>query len=217
MPLIGQYQQGTFTTPVNGDTNDASVVVANDNATKTKHNSHDNDATIHVQSSSLAARPAVGTAGRTWITSDGLRVYYDTGAAWSEVAYLPTVGGAVVGNVSITGTLTGLTGITSSGTAALGAVTAAGVVSASGASVSGASAGDVALLKTGSLRIARSDNSASTAVVSGDGTDNITFGSQVVSVFIQSGNLPSATTKYLVTAGAADSGGVGYRVLRIPN
>lgn len=102
--LIGQYQQGAYTTPVNGSTADATEVLANDNNTRVKHNSHDNDATIHVQSSTLAARAVAGTAQRFWVTTDGLRAYIDDGASWDELAYLPLAGGTVTGNVAISGT-----------------------------------------------------------------------------------------------------------------
>lgn len=90
---VSSNQQGAFTTPVNGASGDAAVVLGNDNALRLKYNAHDADATVHVQSSVLASRPAAGTAGRFWWTSDGLRLYYDTGAAWSEVAYVPYVAG----------------------------------------------------------------------------------------------------------------------------
>lgn len=111
---IGQYQQGAFATPVNGTTADASVVLSNDNTIRSKHNSHDNDPTIHVQSSVLASRPAAATAQRIWVTSDGLRAYIDTGAAWSEFDYLcKTAGGTVTGALTSVGgiALTGASGI----------------------------------------------------------------------------------------------------------
>lgn len=103
---VNQYQQGTFTSPVVGETKDPAVVLANDNNIRTKHNSHDADSGIHFQSSVLASRPAAGAAGRKWLTSDGLRVYYDTGATWSEIAYLPlAAGGSVTGNITVSGQL----------------------------------------------------------------------------------------------------------------
>lgn len=101
MPLVQSYQQGAFVTPVNGGSGDAAVVLGNDNAVRLKFNSHDADASIHVQSSVLASRPAAGTAGRFWVTSDGLRLYYDTGSVWTEVAYVPYVAGVA----TITGQL----------------------------------------------------------------------------------------------------------------
>lgn len=117
--LVNQYQQGAFTTPVNGTVADATVVLSNDNATRGKHNSHDSDATIHVQSSTLANRPGASVAQRLWITTDGLRAYLDTGSAWNEIAYLSlAAGGTVSGPVVLGSTLN------VSGTSTLAAVTA---------------------------------------------------------------------------------------------
>lgn len=128
--LVAQYQQGSFSTPINGGALDASVVLSNDNTLRGKYNSHDQDPGIHLQSSLLASRPAAGSIGRKWLTTDGLRVYYDTGSAWNELAYLPIAGGTVTGattfsalgtfsagitvtgNSTITGTLGGITTLT---------------------------------------------------------------------------------------------------------
>lgn len=87
---VSAWQQGAFVTPVNGGSGDASVVLGNDNALRLKFNAHDADSTIHVQSSILASRPAAGTAGRFWITTDGLRAYLDSGSVWNELAYVST-------------------------------------------------------------------------------------------------------------------------------
>lgn len=89
--LVGQNQQGTFSTPENGTSPiDADEVKANDNAVRVVHNAHDSDGTIHVQSSTLAARPSFGTVGRKWATVDAgvVRLWYDTGSAWAEVSYI---------------------------------------------------------------------------------------------------------------------------------
>lgn len=110
--LIAQYQQGTFTTPVNATVADASVVLANDNNVRSKHNSHDGDATIHVQSSTLASRPAAAVAQRVWFTTDTLRLFIDTGSVWNELAYLvgplvsPTITTpTITGNMTLNGDL----------------------------------------------------------------------------------------------------------------
>ncbi len=100
--LVGQHQITTFSTPVNGTTPiDANQVRGNDNTIKTAYDAHDLDGTIHLQSSTLAARPAAGTEGLKWLTNDGLRIYYDTGSVWSEIAYLPTAGGTVSGDITL--------------------------------------------------------------------------------------------------------------------
>ena len=97
--VVGSYQRGTFTTPVNGTTTDATTVLGNDNDIRSSHNSHDAEAGVHLQSSTLAARPgaAAAGAGAKWLTTDGLRLYYSNGVAWSEAAYLPLVGGTMTG------------------------------------------------------------------------------------------------------------------------
>ncbi len=89
--LVGQHQQTSFATPINGAAGDATVVLGNDNATVTSYNAHDIDPTIHVQDSTAAvfgATPA-GTAGRKWMTNDvgGVYLYFDTGSVWVEVNY----------------------------------------------------------------------------------------------------------------------------------
>lgn len=118
---VAQHQQSSFSTPAFKAALDSSVVRANLNAIGTTLNAHDSDAGIHLQSSSLAARPAAGVAGRKWFTDDGLRLYYDNGTTWSEAAYLPlAAGGTVTGNVTIAGNLTINTG-TITGTLAAGA------------------------------------------------------------------------------------------------
>lgn len=92
---VGQYQRATFTsphnTPATDDALDADVVRSNDNLVRSSHNSHDADGGIHLQSSTLALRPAAGTLGRKWFTTDSpRRLWFDTGAAWVEVEYMPS-------------------------------------------------------------------------------------------------------------------------------
>lgn len=106
--LVGQNQVTTFTTPVNGTSPiDANQVRGNDNTIKTSYDAHDSDPSIHLQSSTAAARPVAATAGvgAKWIDNDTYRVYYSDGSAWHEVAYLSTSGGTVSGNLVVTGTL----------------------------------------------------------------------------------------------------------------
>ena len=92
---VGQHSVAAFTSPVNGDPLNATVVVANDNSTRSAYVDHDSDTGIHVQSSLLAARPAASTAGRKWLTTDtgDVSLWFDTGTAWEEIAYVPSVGG----------------------------------------------------------------------------------------------------------------------------
>lgn len=89
MSLVGTHSIKVFTSPVNsaGGVN-ANLVRGNDNVLRNAYVAHDADATIHVQSSTLAARPAAGVVGRKWMTVDGtsVRMWYDTGATWVESA-----------------------------------------------------------------------------------------------------------------------------------
>ena len=86
MATVGSHQQATFTIPVNGTSPvDADEVRLNYNAMAVSYNGHDNDATLHVQSSTLALRPSAGAAGRYWFTTDERRFYYDTGSLWQDL------------------------------------------------------------------------------------------------------------------------------------
>lgn len=117
---VGNHQQAAFSNPQAGQRPISSASVRdNDNALRVVTNAHDSDAGLHFQSSTLASRPTAAEAGRKWITTDGLRIYYDTGSVWSEVDYLSkTAGGTVAGNTTFSGTLTGtLTGNASTATA----------------------------------------------------------------------------------------------------
>ena len=106
---IGQHGVAAFTSPVNGDLLNATVVTGNDNTTRSAYVDHDSDSGIHVQSSLLAARPAAGTAGRKWMTTDtgSVKLWFDTGAAWEEITYLPSTGGTVTGLITATGGVSG--------------------------------------------------------------------------------------------------------------
>ena len=79
----------TFTSPTS-NLIDPNVVRGNDNTLRTAFNGHDADATIHVQTSALADRPAFGVAGRLWATTDAgaLAWWFDTGSAWVPFGYL---------------------------------------------------------------------------------------------------------------------------------
>lgn len=125
MALVGTHQQGAFTVPVNSTPGNADEVRGNDNTLRGTYNAHDVDAQLHVQMSTLAARPVPGTAERFWVTTDGLRGYVDTGAAWAELAYLPlAAGGSVTGNVSVSGTFTAQGAVTFGTTLSVGATPA---------------------------------------------------------------------------------------------
>ena len=116
MPTVGTHQTLTFSSPVLSSAGvDANVVRGNDNVLKTALNAHDADPVIHVQTSTLALRPAFGTAGRIWATTDAGAVtwWYDTGAAWVHFGYLRATASGLSSPVTLpngagvaTGTLT---------------------------------------------------------------------------------------------------------------
>ena len=81
MTTVNRWQQAPFTIPINGTSPvDADEVRLNDNSLTGQHNGHDGDATIHVQSSTLASRPAAGLQGRLWFTTDERKL-------WASVEY----------------------------------------------------------------------------------------------------------------------------------
>src|SRR5258708_3838452 len=103
MAQVGQYQIGSFASPVNGGPLDATVVRGNDNALVGVHDNHDNDPTIHVQSFPFASLPSASTLGRFLIASDTFRAYFDTGSVLQELAYLSKAGGTLTGAIIVPG------------------------------------------------------------------------------------------------------------------
>lgn len=218
---VGQFQQGAYTSPATGESLDASVVLGNDNNTRTKFNSHDSDTGIHLQSSVLASRPAAGTAGRKWLTTDGLRVYYDTGAAWSEIAYLPSVGGTVTGGVTISSggltisagglTVTGAIAFNSALTATTG--TFSGVLAPNG----GITGGTVTELDINSpsgsatkLRFQRSGGTGGVVIYAG-GTTTENFNlTDAGALTLRAGLTATTGTFSGAVSSSSASGGIGY-------
>jgi hypothetical protein len=168
--LVGAHPISTFVSPVNGTSPiNADQVRGNDNTIQTAYNAHDTDGTIHIQSSTLAARPAFGTAGRIWFTSDGFRLYYDNGSAWTEAAYLPSAGGTVSGNVLITGTL-GVTGVITASTGLT--VTTGGLTVSAGTTAVQAITG-TSLVLTADITLA---NGKALFLTRNSGTSPVVFG-----------------------------------------
>jgi hypothetical protein len=77
----------TFTAPVNIGTGliDANTVRTNDNLAGAAFNAHDADTSIHIQSGTLALRPATATEGSVYVGTDTLFMYIFTGGSWSRV------------------------------------------------------------------------------------------------------------------------------------
>jgi hypothetical protein len=85
---VGQNAVSIFTSPINGTAPiDADQVRGNDNTIRFAYNLHDADSGIHLQSSTLAQRPAAGTTGRKWVTADAgsYKLWFDDGTRWHEV------------------------------------------------------------------------------------------------------------------------------------
>jgi len=99
---VGQHGVAAFTNPSNGDPLNATVVKANDNTVRAAYVDHDSDSGIHVQSSVLASRPAAGTVGRKWLTTDtgSVKLWFDTGSAWEEISYLTSSSNLNASNLS---------------------------------------------------------------------------------------------------------------------
>lgn len=97
MATVGSHQTLPFPSPVRSTLPvDANMVRGNDNIVRSALNAHDADATIHVQSSTLANRPTFGVVDRLWLTTDGTpTLWRDTGIAWVAVG-----GGGGGGGVS---------------------------------------------------------------------------------------------------------------------
>lgn len=171
---VAQNAQSSFADPQNGQQPiDADQVTANDNALRTKHNLHDADATIHVQGSLYANRPAAGTLGQKWMTTDAgaIRLFRDNGSAWEEIAYVPTTGDS-----TITGVLTFSTAPVFTNNQAFAAgVTIATTLGVTGAStLHGVSATDINA--SGTLGVSGATTLASTLGVTGAVTMNSTLG-----------------------------------------
>lgn len=84
-----------FTSPVNNGqkTVDANVVRANDNIVGAAFVAHDADAAIHVQSGTLAERPATASEGSVWVATDVLDTFCYVGSQWEQIGWAHWYGG----------------------------------------------------------------------------------------------------------------------------
>lgn len=115
---VGSHSVSAFSSPSNGDALDATVVKGNDNTIRTAYVAHDADPGIHLQSSLLAARPAAGTVGRKWLTTDSgsVKLWYDTGSVWEEISAPAAAAGTLTGTTLASNVVT--SSLTSVGTLA---------------------------------------------------------------------------------------------------
>lgn len=203
---VGQHSVASFTSPINNDPLNADVVRGNDNTLRSAYVDHDADTGIHLQSSTLAARPAAGTAGRKWLTTDtgSITVWYDNGSTWEASAAdlsnlnasnltsgtvpnarfpatLPAVSGANLTNIAA-GTLAGTTLASNVVTSSLTTVGTLGSLTVSGTSTLGT-------VTTGAVSMA--DNTLTRPVIKDYGETRTTpsISSGTLTLNLENGNV----------------------------
>ena len=150
---VGQHTIAAITAPVNGQPQDANVVRGNDNTIRVGHNSHDDDPGIHLQSSTYAARPAAGSAGRKWVTQEDGRfeLWYDDGSRWQNVSSGLVLVDALADSTLTAGKIVKLTGFDSGQSLPRIDVTSAATDVAFGMVLRNVSSGGVASIVTAGL------------------------------------------------------------------
>jgi len=210
---VGQHPVSNLTSPVNGDPLNADVVRSNDNTVRSAYVDHDADPGIHVQSSTLALRPAAGTAGRKWMTVDGtvVRYWYDTGSVWVEGT---AAGLSSAQTIALTGDVTGSVSTDLSTGASIATAIGAGVIV--NADINAAAA--IADTKLATISTAgKVSNSATTAtnantastIVARDASGNFSAGTITATLngAAPAGSLSGATLASGVTASSLTSVG----------
>ena len=86
MATVGSHAVNTFVGPVIAASGlvDANVVRGNDNTLRAAYNTHDADPSIHIQSGTLAARPATSADGSTYFATDTLDTYTMVSGVWVQ-------------------------------------------------------------------------------------------------------------------------------------
>jgi len=80
---IGKHQVDQFPSPVNqGSPVDANIIRSNDNIIAAAFSAHDASAPMHVQSGTLAVRPASLPDGSMYVGTDTGLIYFYTGGQW---------------------------------------------------------------------------------------------------------------------------------------
>lgn len=87
MPLIATHQVNTFPSPVVGKPIDPNVVRGNDNTLRSAFNAHDANAAIHMQSGTLATRPATSADGSTYFCTDTRDTYTMVAGSWVQSSW----------------------------------------------------------------------------------------------------------------------------------
>jgi hypothetical protein len=210
---VGQHPVSNLTSPVNGDPLNADVVRSNDNTVRSAYVDHDADPGIHVQSSTLALRPAAGTAGRKWMTVDGtvVRYWYDTGSVWVEGT---AAGLSSAQTIALTGDVTGSVSTDLSTGASIATAIGAGVIVNADINATAAIADTkLATISTAgkvsnSATTATNANTAST-IVARDASGNFSAGTITATLngAAPAGSLSGATLASGVTASSLTSVG----------
>jgi len=174
---------------------------------------HDADPGIHVQSSTLALRPAAGTAGRKWMTVDGtvVRYWYDTGSVWVEGT---AAGLSSAQTIALTGDVTGSVSTDLSTGASIATAIGAGVIVNADINATAAIADTkLATISTAgkvsnSATTATNANTAST-IVARDASGNFSAGTITATLngAAPAGSLSGATLASGVTASSLTSVG----------
>ena len=87
MASVGGNQVKPFVGPMVGQTITANDVRGNDNVLRERFNAHDADSTIHIQSGTLAARPATALPGTTFFATDTQYTYPWVGSACLQTGW----------------------------------------------------------------------------------------------------------------------------------
>jgi len=87
MPLVGGNQVKPFVSPMVGQAITANDVRGNDNVLRGSFNTHDADPTIHIQSGTLAARPATAPDGTTYFATDTQDTYTMDSGVWVQTTW----------------------------------------------------------------------------------------------------------------------------------
>jgi hypothetical protein len=94
MASVGAYQVKPFVSPMLGQGPvTANDVRGNDNILREQFNRHDADSSIHIQSGTLAARPATATNGTTYFCTDTQDTYTMVAGSWVQSAWAHWYGG----------------------------------------------------------------------------------------------------------------------------
>jgi len=124
MALVSSHQVKAFVSPFPGPAPvSANDVRGNDNILRERFNAHDADASIHIQSGTLAARPASLAEGSTYFCTDTQDTYTYTGGAWVQSAWahwygdfydttdqaITTINTEQLVTINLTGTTRGMT------------------------------------------------------------------------------------------------------------